>query len=207
MSCHAWGGLWHCSPSLSGMRRARSVGLPRFAGAKASGDMVILNKIDLADTERLDELRQFIYSRMPQHSPTGNLLCRRPVRRSRRFRTAARIGPTDGSTPQRHQHHAHAGHQFESWVHRRDKPFDIDRLEAAIKQLPRTVCRVKSFVFAGQDPQHRHLLRAVGMRGDIAPFDPWGDRRPSTELVVIATSGQQSRPHVGALLDAGLSAL
>ena len=27
--------------------------------------MVILNKIDLADKERLDEVRQFIYSRMP----------------------------------------------------------------------------------------------------------------------------------------------
>jgi len=45
------------------------------------------------------------------------------------------------------------------------------------------------------------------MRGDIERFDPWGNRRPSTELVVIATSGQQDRPQVGALVDAGKSAL
>ena len=78
-------------------------------------------------------------------------------------------------------------------------------LKAAIAKLPRTVYRVKGFVFAGEDPEHRHLLQAVGMRGDIEPFDAWGDRRPSTELVVIATSDQEDRPQVEALFDAGLT--
>ena len=168
-------------------------------------DMVILNKIDLADTERLDEVRQFIYSRMPNIRILETSYADVP------FDVLVGSGPSedraDGwlDAEQHQHHHAHAGHQFESWVYRRDEPFDLDRLEAAIAQLPRTVYRVKGFVYAGQDPQHRHLLQAVGMRGDIEPFDLWGDRRPSTELVVIATSGRQDRPQVEALFDAGLS--
>jgi len=72
-------------------------------------------------------------------------------------------GPSEGRvdgcfSAEQHPHrHAHGGQQFESWVYRRDGPFDL-----------------------------------------------WGDRRPSTELVVIATSGQNDRPQVEALLDAGM---
>ena len=40
------------------------------------------------------------------------------------------------------------------------------------------------------------------MRGDVEPFDEWGERPPSTELVVIADSAQVDRAAVEALLDA-----
>jgi G3E family GTPase len=168
-------------------------------------DMVILNKIDLADAERLDEVRRFIYERIPNIRIVETSYADVP------FDVLVGSGPSeeraDGSpdTEGHQHHHAEVGHQFVSWVYQRDEPFDIDRLKTAIAKLPRTVYRVKGFVFAGEDPEHRHLLQAVGMRGDIEPFDAWGHRRPSTELVVIATSGQEDRPQVEALFDAGLS--
>jgi G3E family GTPase len=167
-------------------------------------DMVILNKIDLADADRLDEVRQFIYDRIPNIRIVETSYANVP------FDVLIGSGPSeeraDGrfDTDEQH-HHAHVGHQFVSWVYRRDEPFDIDRLKTTIAKLPRTVYRVKGFVFAGEDPEHRHILQAVGMRGDIEPFDPWGNRRPSTELVVIGTSEHEDRPHVEALFDAGLS--
>lgn len=125
-------------------------------------DMVILNKIDLADPQRLDEVRQFIYDRLPNIRILETSYANVP------FEVLVGAGPSEDRADrwidaEQDQHPAgHGGHQFMSWVYRRDEPFDIDRLKTAIAQLPRTVYRVKGFVFAAADPHHRHVLHAVG---------------------------------------------
>ena len=48
---------------------------------------------------------------------------------------------------------------------------------------------------------HRQLVQAVGMRAEVHRHDPWGERRPATELVIIADGGPVNRDEVEALLD------
>ena len=107
-----------------------------------------------------------------------------------------------GDSGHTHSHDHANGHGFTSWVYRRDGIFDVEALKATITRLPRSVYRIKGFLRASDEPDHRHLLQAVGMRGDGQPFDEWGERPPTTALVVIADEEHVDRESVEALLDA-----
>lgn len=87
-----------------------------------------------------------------------------------------------------HDHGADHDHRFVSWVYQRSGPFDLAALLQTIASLPRSVYRIKGFVYGDRDRERRHLLQAVGMRADIVPHDPWGSAEPDTCLVVIADS-------------------
>ncbi len=169
-------------------------------------DMVVLNKIDLADEPRLEEVRQFVRDRLPTVRILETTFADIP------FHVLIGSGPTaDGDTrwldiDEQEHDHAHNGHGFVSWVYRRDGAFDSTRLRQAITELPSSVYRVKGFLNVGEDPERRHLLQAVGMRGDVEPFDEWGDRQPTTKLVVIADADGVDRDVVEALLDTCMTA-
>jgi len=142
-------------------------------------DLVILNKIDLADAERIDRVRSFVQDRLPavriveaEHAdvPFEVLIGTRPEQ--------------DGTTISDEHDHEH-DHPFVSWVYRRSGPFDLAALRQTITTLPRSVYRIKGFVHSDSDRERRYLLQAVGMRSDIVPHDSWGDGQPETCLVVV----------------------
>jgi G3E family GTPase len=166
-------------------------------------DLVILNKIDLADRARVEEVRDFVLERLP------GVRIIEAVHADVAFDVLIGTGP-DTETDSRWLHecdHDHASHRgFTSWVYRRDGVFDVAALRAAITRLPNSVYRIKGFLHGADEPGHRQLLQAVGMRGDVQPFDEWGDRPPSSELVIIADGQRVDRPVVEAMLDACLTA-
>ena len=86
------------------------------------------------------------------------------------------------------EHDGEHDHRFVSWVYRRSGPFDLAALQQTIATLPRSVYRIKGFVYGAGDRDRRYLLQAVGMRSDNVPHDSWGDVRPETCFVVIADS-------------------
>ena len=162
-------------------------------------DMVVLNKIDLAERARVDEVRSFVLDRLPA------VRIIETVRADVPFDVLIGSGPAnppDDRWVGTHDHrHDSEGHGFTTWVYRREDPFDLAALEEAAKRLPRSVYRVKGFVHGADEPEYRHLLQVVGLRADVQPYDSWGDRRPTTELVVIADSSLVDRGEVEALLD------
>lgn len=165
-------------------------------------DMVILNKIDLAEHDQVDEVRRFVLDRLPAIRIIST------VRADVPYRVLIGSGPTDPDdqrwlTDDSHDHSSHG--DFTSWVYRRDAAFDVPALESAIKRLPGSVYRIKGFLSDVDDPEHRQLLQAVGMRGDVQAFDEWGERTPSCELVVIADGVKVDRDEVEALLDSCLA--
>ena len=166
-------------------------------------DLVVLNKIDLADRQRVDEVRDFVLSRLPAVRIIES------VRADIPFEVligARSIDDTDERTVGNDRdEHQHDGHEhtvgFTSWVYRRDGVFDPAAVEAAIAEMPRSVYRIKGFLHGRDDPDHRLLVQAVGMRADITPFDEWtGDDRP-TALVIIADERTVDRELVERLLD------
>jgi G3E family GTPase len=162
-------------------------------------DLVVLNKIDLADRSQLAEVRNFVLDRLPGVRILETTYTAVP------FEILIGFGPpesdADGGSNAPDTAHHHDGHGFTSWVYRRAGSFDIEALKSAITRLPRSVYRIKGFVRASDEPDHRHLLQAVGMRGDVQPYDEWGDRSPRTELVVIANAECDERSSVERLLD------
>ena len=163
-------------------------------------DIVLLNKIDLADRARVDAVRDFVHDRLPavriietSHAqvPLHVLLGTGPAQ------TAAIPGRgTDGG-------HRHGSGAFQHWTYAGDA--GVDALLASIRLLPRSVYRIKGFVHNAHDPAHRYLLQAVGQRGEAHQFGEWADRTPSTELVIIASRSGPDPTTINRQLDACLT--
>jgi G3E family GTPase len=164
-------------------------------------DLVILNKIDLADRERVDEVRNFVTDRLPTIRIIEATQADVPLSVIVGSRTSNDL-VDDGveAFGVEHDHDHGRQHGFVSWVYRRDRPIDSKRLAEVILTLPGSVYRIKGFIDAADEPKMRTLVQAVGMRSDFTLFDNWGDRTRSTTLVIIA-SGDVDREAVEAALD------
>jgi G3E family GTPase len=165
-------------------------------------DIVLLNKIDLADRAQVDAVRTFVHDRLPTVRIIETSHAQVP------FQLLLGIGPTETAatgyqgTDGDHRHGAGA---FEHWTYTRDAAVDVDALLASIRLLPRSVYRIKGFVHSAHDPDHRYLLQAVGQRGEIRRFDQWANRPRSTELVIIADRSDVDRTAINGQLDACLT--
>jgi len=165
-------------------------------------DIVLLNKIDLADRARVDAVRTFVHDRLPAVRIIETSHAQVP------FHVLLGTGP-DGTAATADQgtgggHHHGAG-AFQHWTYTRDGAADIDALLASIRLLPRSVYRIKGFVHSARDPDHRYLLQAVGQRGEAHRFDEWAGRPRSTELVIIAGRSDADRTSIDGQLDACLT--
>jgi G3E family GTPase len=141
-------------------------------------DLVLLNKIDLSNRERVGDVRDFVTARLKSVRMIETVHADVPLSVLVGARSQDQPGVDD---PDHHHHPA-----FVSWVYRRERPFAEQSLEACIAELPGSVYRIKGFVHTTGHPQHRVLVQAVGMRSDITPFDEWGADDPSSTLVIIA---------------------
>ena len=171
-------------------------------------DLVILNKIDLANRERIDEVRDFIAGQLPNIRIIETVRADLPLAVLVGSRNAEDEDRVENGSSEAADHHqdpgqAHQHHNFASWVYRRDQPFDTAELQAVISQLPGTVYRIKGFVHAHTQPEQRVLVQAVGMRSDVTVFDHWGDRPKATALVIIG-SGSTERDIVESALDTAM---
>ena len=163
-------------------------------------DLVVLNKIDLADRKRIDEVREFVHDRLPMVRIIES------VRADVPFEILVGIRPDDADpeAPSQDGRDAHSHeHQvgFTSWTYRRDCRFDSAKVLAAISEMPRSVYRIKGFLLDRDDPDRRQLVQAVGMRGEVTPFDEWPSADRTTTLVVIADDQHADRDVVESLLD------
>jgi G3E family GTPase len=158
-------------------------------------DLVLLNKIDLADRERVGEVRDFVTQRLNTVRMIETIHADVPLSVLLGTRPQGELSPDD----QADHHHHHPN--FVSWVYRRERPFSDRSLEECIAALPGSIYRIKGFAHTTSDPQHRVLVQAVGMRSELTPFDEWGTQDPLSTLVIIA--GQTvDRAAIDAVLDA-----
>jgi len=165
-------------------------------------DIVVLNKIDLAQRAQVDAVRSFVHDRLPAVRIIETSHAQVP------FHVLLGTGPAETAATADHQTddgHRHGSGAFEHWTYTRHGAVDIDSLLASIRLLPRSVYRIKGFVHNAHDPDHRYLLQAVGQRGEIHRFDKWADRPPSTELIIIAGRSGAGRTAIDEQLDACLT--
>jgi len=166
-------------------------------------DIVILNKVDLADRIRVDEVRRFVSERLPGVRVIETTFADVPYELLIGHRSDAGSGPVRPA-PRLDRDHEHE-HRFVSWVYRREGAYDATALRQAIAQMPTSVYRMKGFLYDADEPDWRQLVQAVGMRADVHPLDVWTDPR-ETVLVIIADRDHVDRAEVEARLDACLVA-
>lgn len=170
----------------------------------AFSDMVILNKVDLVNSETVAEVHKWLGSRFKRYRlveavnaqvPLDILLSVGRFAESQLKDVDHHVhGPGCGCPEHQHEdieEHSHAA-QFATTMVRSDRPLRLSALKSAVKQLPGSVYRMKGFVFSEEDPDHRIIVQVVGKRVDIARDEAWGARQPESRLVAIGAPGSVS---------------
>ncbi len=180
-----------------------------------SANIVLLNKVDLVEDDKIADLRAWIKEWTPgariletEHAdvPIPVLLDGAvPLPSVHEAHANEDHGDSheqdadhahDGGGPHAHEHHDHNSHahhhdheaSFRRWTYRSEVPFtNLDDVQRMLRGLPDTVLRVKGFVATEETRQERMLLQMAGRRAALTFRGAWPDT-PRTALVVLSLS-------------------
>ncbi|MEM6614174.1 MAG: GTP-binding protein [Cyanobacteria bacterium P01_C01_bin.72] len=151
----------------------------------AYGDILLLNKTDLASREQLTTLETYIASikKNPRIIQTQYAQVPLPLILDVELNQTDRLSEAED-----HPHHHHHSHHLEtdgfmSLSFKSDRPFDVYKFQKFLNQeLPLKVFRAKGIIwFAGS--KLRHIFQLCGQRNDIKS-EPWSTL-PANQLVFI----------------------
>jgi G3E family GTPase len=152
-------------------------------------DLVLLNKVELVGPERVAWLRSRMDLMMHRLRVIETTYCDVPweVLLSTDTSMMRLIEPLDDH----HEHDIDHGVEFDRWAFESTQPLSLIALKEMVRrQLPGEVYRLKGFVYAADDPDHRYVVHTVGRRSEILRHDQWRDQAPSTKLVAIGAAGK-----------------
>ena len=173
----------------------------------ALADIVVLNKLDLVDDARREELADLVREIVPSARILEATFGKVPldlvlgVGRYDLQRFAGRPGldvhiHADGEAhehehPDVHHHQHHTDHTlvFNTWCYTTDKPLSRGAVRDAVKTLPATIYRAKGFVHLADSPGRKGIVHVAGKRVRLIMGEPWGDESPGTQLVFIGEEG------------------
>jgi G3E family GTPase len=161
-----------------------------------SADLVLLNKADLAGPERIAWLRAWIDQMMNRVRILEATYCDVPwdVLLSTDNSVARLIDASDHGKAQQEDH----GDRFDRWTFESPEPISLVAIKEMVRRrLPGEIYRLKGFVHAAEDHDHRYVLQTVGRRSEIRRLDRWGDRTPGTKLVAIGAPGSVEETWLG----------
>ena len=154
----------------------------------AAADLLILNKIDLVDQARKQQVREWLKPHAPQaalieaqHANVPIQIMLGPMPRVKREDGAGRLARTT-SLPLLSPDSSRRGSllgvkesdhtaRFATRVFRSATPIDETKLREVLDQLPRGVLRLKGFVRLDSNPHRLRLVQGVGTRWTICDAD------------------------------------
>ncbi|MCY3764902.1 MAG: GTP-binding protein [Gemmatimonadetes bacterium] len=173
----------------------------------AMADILVLNKLDLVNDEKREELADFVrdlvpgarilqatYGKVPLDLVLG-------VGKYDLQRFSGKSGldvhvHADGEAHEHdnvdvHHHEHHADHTlvFNTWRYTTDQPLSRGAVRDAVKNLPATIFRAKGFVYLCDIPNRKGIVHVAGQRARLIMGEPWGDEKPGTQLVFIGEAG------------------
>jgi G3E family GTPase len=165
----------------------------------AFADMIILNKVDLVEPERIDEIKAWLGDRLHRYRILEATYCDVPLEvllGAGRFDPAvADFDGTDyahGAGHRGDDDHSRAdatGHAhvpgYATWSFETAEPLSLAALREAVRRLPATVYRAKGVVYSADEPERQAVLQVVGKRVDISLAGGWNGRLPRTQIVAI----------------------
>jgi G3E family GTPase len=100
------------------------------------------------------------------------------------------LAASEGADGNDHGHdHAHEGaaaaHGVESFVYRRERPFDPEQFDDWLDEWAGEIVRLKGFAWLTSRPETVLGVSQAGPAVQAGPIGEWGDDDPATRLVVI----------------------
>ena len=194
-------------------RKHRELALDQIAMA----DIVVLNKVDLVNDEKREELADFVKNLVPKARILETTHGKVPldlvlgVGTYDLHRFSGKSGldvhvHADGEVydhdhahdheDQGHHEHSHDhSHDhdhtlvFNTWSYTTDKPLSNQAVRHAVKTLPATIYRAKGVVYLDETPDRKGIVHVVGQWARLIIGPPWDEEKPGTQLVFIGEYG------------------
>lgn len=146
------------------------------ARSLAQADLILVNKIDLVDTDALARTE----TALERHAPGVRHI------RSRSGDVLAEVlfGQGHGLSEQSFDHGDHS-QIYESWDWHREDGVSRDELAMLAASLAVRAVRAKGHVALREDPQTRYLYQQVGPRWTLEADGGWGIAQPQSHIVAI----------------------
>ena len=169
-------------------------------------DVLLLNKCDTVPDDELDAVAAAVRELQPRaemHRTTHSEVDPEAVLGTGRFDFAAasrnqgwkRALAGDGSDGDGHDHaevSAAAAHGVESFVVRRQRPFDPAAFDAWLDEWNGDIVRLKGFAWVASRPETVLGVSQAGPAVQAGPIGEWGEDDPATRLVVIGSGVDES---------------
>ena len=182
-------------------------------------DIILLNKVDLADPIVVTELQTWIRrinanarfletincnAPLPLLLGVGNFAPDRLVNRTALDIHVHPEGETHDHDHDDHEHehehhehdedhgHRHTDHSllFSTWLYESAAPLNFKALRRTVEKLPHPIFRAKGFIRLDAPANRRALLQMVGSRVRLTLGEVWAaDETPRTQLVFIGEPG------------------
>ena len=156
----------------------------------AAADLLILSKIDLVDSSRKQQVRQWLTTSAPHalviEARNGDVpieLVLGPTAQSVSLRGINESAHGDHRDPSDHSDH---GERFTAHVFRSVAPLSEAKLNSVLQQLPSGVFRLKGFVRLDSNPQRLRLVQGVRTRCTISDAQSHIEQEGSTLVVIGA---------------------
>jgi G3E family GTPase len=170
-------------------------------------DMVILNKVEMAGTEKVKQVHRWIDHHFNNIRIVETNYCDVPYEilmgvgrydPARLFLNQVNHTHTNGhSHDEDHDH----GQEFKTWSYETDQPMSLEAVRQMAKKLPGGIYRCKGVVFSVEAPERRAVLQVVGRRSDVSLYDEWGESQPLTQIVAIGAPGSIDEAKLTALFE------
>jgi G3E family GTPase len=177
-------------------------------------DIVILNKVDLVNDDELEAVRGYIRKIIKDARVFETRFAEVPLelilnvgeyaveRLSERPAQDVHVHEAGIETDHDHDH----ADVFSTWSWSSLEPVSLRAVKRAMEALPRTVYRAKGIFHTADDPANRMLVQVVGRRVTIQVGQPWENRPPSSQFVLIAEHDRIAPADLQTQMDATLQA-
>jgi G3E family GTPase len=181
----------------------------QIVGQLRAADLLVLNKTDLVEADRLAETRAWLREIAgPSTAIVETSFGAVPAD----VVLGARPAPDRAPHPRRGEHathdhdhddagHHHAHPRFETWSWTGAAAIGGARLVEELKALPDGIVRAKGLLHLREDAAHRYVLQVVGRRFSIQADRRWDGAPPASQLVVIGLPGSVDERALAAMIE------
>ncbi|WGV98009.1 GTP-binding protein [Vibrio sp. YMD68] len=159
-------------------------------------DIVLVNKIDLVDSEKLQEVKSWCRVQAPFAKLVDisfgevDLPILFDGTESERHLSAKESIQQEESGYHHHDCHDdhcdHVKHDFETFSFETDQPLNLQSLYPILQQFSIDAYRMKGILNLTDRPEHRCIFQCTGQRANVTVGDAWGeDESRSSRLVFI----------------------
>lgn len=157
-------------------------------------DIVVVNKTDLADGERVDRVRDWIRDSAPRARVLSGSHGQVPLElllgtglRDLRATGAEPDGPACADDAD--HDHANHGEDWSSLSWTDAEPLAFEAIYQVFSTLPLDIFRAKGILHLREVPDRRVVLQMVGKRVVLSKGEPWAGVAPRSQIVVIGRRG------------------